>query len=214
MKKIFVLLASVLMFASCNNESNFEVAFIDFTKEEKALFNEEISISDTSFLAGLAEDYKVSSRSPIQVYKLPEEASYGEDFLLDKKFAAFALACLELEGLTDEMLDNLIQQSYEFNDQQGCAAMYCELGANWSVASVLFSDEVSYISWPLKVEEFNALYENSKDSLGAEYSDTVGKAMLNLVWIANGQVGGFYSGVNRTLSNGQKVRIYLTAEAK
>jgi hypothetical protein len=218
MKK--VLFAFVLTLAVCacsSNNGTYDICYVDFTDEEKALFEQEIGVNDKLYLADLAEKYKVSDGSIINVIKLDSLSTLDDIFDLDKKIATVTLNLLNEDkalGLNDEVIKNIMNQPYTIVNDFSCAGMYYDFGAI-TATYVLFGDEVSYTSWPLSTATVTEWTKERKAE--AEYKDkseTDLRALLHIIQISRGEYPGFYSGITKTLSTGQKVRINFTAELK
>ena len=218
MKK--VLFAFVLTLAVCacsSNNGTYDICYVDFTDEEKALFEQEIGVNDKLYLADLAEKYKVSNRNIINVIKLDSTATLDNIFDFDKKIASVSFNLVSQEsglGLNEDAIKNLVNQPYTIVNDFSCAGMYYDFGAI-TATYVLFGDEVSYTSWPLSTATVTEWTKARKAE--AEYKDkseTDLRAMLHIIQISRGEYPGFYSGITKTLSTGQKVRINFTAELK
>ena len=101
--------------ACSSNNGTYDISYVDFTDEEKALFEQEIGVNDKLYLADLAEKYKVSDRSFINVIKLDSLSTLDDIFDLDKKIATVTLHLLNEDkalGLNDEAIENIKNQPY------------------------------------------------------------------------------------------------------
>ena len=84
-----------------------------------------------------------------------------------------------------------------------------------TITYMLFGDEVSYTSWPLNkagVTEWTKARRSESEY--KDKSETDLRVLLHLLQISRSETPGFYSGITKTLSTGQKVRINFTAVKK
>ena len=218
MKK--VLFAFVLTLAVCacsSNNGTYDISYVDFTDEEKALFEQEIGVNDKLYLADLAEKYKVSDKNIINVIKLDSLSTLDDIFDLDKKIATVTLNLLNEDkalGLDDEVIKNIMNQPYTIVNDRSCAGMYYDMG-HMTITYMLFGDEVSYTSWPLNKASITEWTKARRsESEYKDKSETDLRVLLHLLQISRSEYPGFYSGITKTLSTGQKVRINFTAVKK
>ena len=228
MKKVFIALTSVLMLASCagssdkksndnlNSDSNY-VAYVDFTEEEKTLFESEIGINDELYLADMTKFYKVNRGIPITVTKLSDDTSLDDIYAYDLKIAKANLISLHgnLPGITDETVNGINNAPCGIVEQFSCVGLYYDFGAKYSITYMLFNDEVSYTSAPLGVDVVTAwTSERKTEAEYANHSELDLRVLLHVLQFVRGEYPIVYSGITKTLSTGQKVRINFAAELK
>lgn len=219
MKKLFIALTSVMMLGACagSAEKTYDIAYIDFTEEEQELFANEIGASDEAYLSEGAEIYKISANSLITVSKLADSTSVTDLCKCDLAIASVWLKLMKdsLPGVTDEMFDSYDSASCTNVDEYNCAGMYYDLGPDYSITYMIFGDESSYTSLPLKRDVVAAwTAERRAEAEYANSSETSLRVLLNLLQVARGEYPSVYCGITKTLSTGQKVRINFTAERK
>lgn len=229
MKKIFFALASIIMLGACSgscsgsgsaDKSTYDVAYVNFSDEEKALFESEIGVNSDLYLAetGIEDKYELYENNLIAVTKLADNYTMTDVWDHDLKMASVLLYTAQeaVPEITDEMVDGIVDVPASIIDFLGCAGMYYDFGDNFSMTYFVCGNEVSFTSMPFTNR--NAIIEWTKqrrmEPEYADFSETDLRVMHSCADLTNGNWALVNCGVTKTLSSGQKVRINFTAKLK
>ena len=223
MKKIFFALASIIMLGACSgfaDKSTYDVVYVNFSDEEKALFESEIGVNSDLYLTEIALEnrYKLSENNFITVTKLADNSTLTDVWEHDLKMASALLHMAQqtVPEITDEMADGIVDVPAQSIRSTELAGMYYDFGDNFTMTHFVWDNEVSITSMPLTNR--NAIIEWTKqkrtDPEYADYTETDLRVTLSMVELWSCNWPAINCGFSKTLSSGQKVRINFTAILK
>lgn len=218
MKKLIGVIAVLLLFASCGgnnqNSAKFDVVFVEVSKENQKLFQDEIGTNAELYLGELAENYKISKAVPVTVFERKESELSGSANDLELDGHMFTIS---VRPITSEDIGDRIEQTKYQKVVNDSAMGYVLNISNDKYISYLYfpGDQRSYSFLPISLSESLQFIENNNnDPIFAGKSETDQLVTVNMLRCIHGKFAQVLTSFNCKLSNGKTLRVGFLAEKK